>query len=128
MTRNVLLPWSLLALLVACGDPDSPPTGPAPESTIPPDPRDATEGRAVFERVCSECHAGSRDDAPVIGRPDTWADRSPLWQAVLYEHAETGYLDMPPRGGHPELTDQEVASAAEYMLNQTFPEPARDRP
>lgn len=125
------LPGCLILFLAGCGGAESPPaavpTGEPPPATVGPDPRDGESGRAVYERVCAECHDTGQGGAPVTGEPAGWSDRSPLWQAVLYEHAETGYLDMPAKGGHPELTEQQVEAAAEYMLNRTFAE-RRDDP
>jgi len=49
-----------------------------------------------------------------------------MWQAVLFNHAKAGYLDMPGKGGQPELTDESVEAATEYMLGLTFPELPKD--
>jgi cytochrome c5 len=57
--------------------------------------------------------------APLTGQPEYWAGRSRLWQAVLFRHAEQGYVKMPARGGDESLTDREVQAAAEYMLAVT---------
>jgi cytochrome c5 len=81
-------------------------------------------GQRAYERACARCHEQGLDGAPATGDSESWADRSSLWVAVLAEHARVGYLDMPSRGGEPDLTDQEVTAAAEYMLTLTHP----DRP
>ena len=83
-------------------------------------------GRVTYEQVCASCHDGSKDGAPAKGDRKSWNNRSPLWAAVLFEHAKTGYLDMPAKGGHPELTEKSVEAAGEYMLSETFPELLRD--
>lgn len=79
-------------------------------------------GQETYERSCASCHDQGVDGAPAIGDRDAWSDRSPLWSAVLLEHAKTGYLEMPARGGHPELTERAVEAAGEFMLGETFPE------
>jgi cytochrome c5 len=79
-------------------------------------------GRLAYERVCAPCHDTGPDGAPVKGVEQDWSDRSDLWQAVLIEHVEQGYLKMPARGGDTLLEDAEVAAAAEYMLGITYPE------
>lgn len=79
-------------------------------------------GKDSYQRGCANCHDEGVDGAPTIGDRDTWSARSPLWSAVLAGHAKNGYLNMPARGGHPELTDREVEAAMEYMLGETFPE------
>ena len=79
-------------------------------------------GKEIYDQVCSSCHDEGLHEAPAIGDQRAWSERSPLWSAVLFEHSKAGYLDMPAKGAHPELTDQEVDAASEYMLSVTFPE------
>ena len=83
-------------------------------------------GHETYVAVCAACHDEGKSAAPVIRQQDSWSDRSPLWSAVLFEHAKQGYLDMPARGGEPGLSDAEVEAAGEYMLSETFPELPRD--
>lgn len=83
-------------------------------------------GKDVYEWACAACHDNGDHGAPRIGDRDAWKDRSPLWSAVLLEHAKQGYLDMPARGGHPYLSDRAVTAAGEYLLGQTFPERPAD--
>lgn len=84
------------------------------------------EGQETYEAVCASCHDQGEGDAPAIGDKGAWSDRSGLWVAVLAGHANEGYLDMPEKGGHGELTEQSVTAAAEYMLHMTFPDLPRD--
>jgi cytochrome c5 len=79
-------------------------------------------GKKAYEQACASCHDEGLDGAPAIGDRETWSNRSPLWSAVLFEHSKTGYLKMPAKGDHEELTDQSVEAAGEYMLSVTFPE------
>jgi len=83
-------------------------------------------GRETYQQACASCHDTGKDGAPVTGNPGHWDERSTLWEAVLFEHAKTGYLEMPEKGGHSELTEESVDAAAEYMLGLTFPELPRD--
>lgn len=83
-------------------------------------------GEDVYQWACAACHATGEQGAPRIGDRDAWTDRSPLWSAVLLEHAKQGYLEMPAKGGHPYLGDRAVEAAGEYMLGVTFPEMPRD--
>jgi cytochrome c5 len=80
------------------------------------------DGQRVYEAVCAECHRSGTLGAPVVGDQSLWKPRSDLWEAVLFEHAERGWLAMPSRGGDQRLSDYEVEAAAEYMLSETFPE------
>lgn len=83
-------------------------------------------GKDVFDWACASCHASGEGNAPQLGDRENWSDRSPLWSAVLLEHAQDGYLEMPAKGGHPYLSDRAVQAAGEYMLGVTFPEKPRD--
>ena len=79
-------------------------------------------GKETYKSTCALCHDEGKEDAPKIGDRDAWSSRSQLWSAVLLEHAKDGYLEMPAKGGNPELTDRLVEAAGEYMLSVTFPE------
>jgi len=83
-------------------------------------------GRETYESVCASCHDTNKNGAPAKGDRDAWSGRSPLWSAVLLEHAKSGYLEMPCKGGQIEISDRAVEAAGEYMLMETFPELLRD--
>ncbi len=114
-----------LLLLSACS-PDGSETPSEAGSAAPPDnaqtERALLTGLQAYEKVCSTCHATGVNGAPAVGDQQAWSERSPLWEAVLFAHANEGYLGMPPKGGAPGLTEAEVNAAAEYMLMLTFPE------
>lgn len=119
MPKTVLAVLACAGVLAACA---APPSRPAPEEGAAPLRADVTEaGLAAYRRVCAECHETGAQGAPLTGRPEQWAGRSRLWEAVLFRHAEQGYLQMPARGGDDSLTDREVRAAAEYMLAMTQP-------
>lgn len=82
-------------------------------------------GKETYEAACASCHAEGTDDAPAIGDRAAWSTRSPLWSAILLEHAKDGFLGMPASGGQPALTERAVEAAGEYMLGETFPEMPR---
>jgi len=83
-------------------------------------------GQAAYELACASCHEEGVDGAPQTGDPEAWAGRSMLWEAVLFKHANEGYLDMPAKGGDPTLDEATVERAAEYMLTLTFPDVPKD--
>ena len=119
MLRTFLL-LAIAAMLAGCGQ-DAPP---ATSITIPPT-SDATvqvSGKQAYEQACASCHDEGVDGAPKTGDRDAWADRSWLWEAVLFEHAKSGYMTMPAKGGSESLDDATVSRAAEYMLTKTYPD------
>ena len=83
-------------------------------------------GKEAYEKVCADCHEEGKNGAPRTGDREAWDERSWLWEAVLFEHAKSGYGDMPAKGGDEELDDATVTKAAEYMLTLTYPETHRD--
>lgn len=131
MSYRLVLVVALFSL-VACSD-DRTESAPEPEArvggadTVPSwrDEHDAL-GRETYERACAPCHETGEGGAPVTGKREDWSGRSDLWQAVLFEHAKSGYLDMPGKGGQVELSDEAVEAASEYMLERTFPELPKD--
>jgi cytochrome c5 len=106
-------------LLASCAHNDG---DTAPSAEI--DPVALIDGEAAYAEHCAGCHETGMLGAPREGQPQEWQGRSNLWQAVLMEHAKTGYFDMPARGGKTQLPDEVVDAAAEYMLEHTF----RNRP
>ena len=81
-------------------------------------------GSEAYKLVCAACHETGKNGAPRMGDADAWSGRSSHWEAVLFEHAKSGFMEMPAKGGKIELSDRSVVAAAEYMLSITFP----DRP
>lgn len=113
----------LAVSLTACGAGDEAAPGRASTPPVASDgSRAASVGRATYVAVCAGCHASGQDGAPVMGDASSWTNRSPLWQAVLSEHAKAGYLEMPARGGEATLSDASVSAAVDYMLGRTFPD------
>ncbi len=86
----------------------------------------AINGESAYLEHCAGCHETGMLGAPREGEPADWESRSNLWQAVLMDHAKTGYFEMPARGGKANLPDEIVEAAAEYMLEQTFPDRPED--
>lgn len=86
----------------------------------------STNGEAVYNEHCAGCHETGMLGAPMAGDAADWGTRSKLWDAVLLDHAITGYLEMPAKGGRTNLPDDVVKAAAEYMLRMTFPDMLHD--
>ena len=79
------------------------------------------DGRRVYVSACAQCHDCGENGAPIIGKTKDWTDRSHLWEAVLFEHANQGFLRMPGKGGDQDLSEYDVDVAAEYLLNVSHP-------
>ena len=80
-------------------------------------------GEAVWKQNCEKCHgAGGLGDAPPIGDEAAWSARIDQGSDVLLRHALEGFTgsigEMPPRGGNPSLSDDQVRAALAYMVGQ----------
>ncbi|MCI0749197.1 MAG: c-type cytochrome [Nevskiales bacterium] len=96
---------------------------PPPAPSGPPLFADAhlSAGRDVWMKVCRGCHELGVADAPKLGDRTAWASRIAQGRPVLYRHALEGFFGprgtmMPPRGGNPDLRDDEVTAAVDYMV------------
>ena len=84
------------------------------------------EGKEAYENTCAGCHQTGVMKAPRTREQADWEGRSFLWDSVLVEHAEKGYLAMPPQGGDDGASRYDVRAAAEYMATITHPELPHD--
>jgi cytochrome c len=84
---------------------------------------DPNLGQDVYQQACATCHKGGLAGAPVVGDAGQWQARTAQGMDVLVEHAVNGYQGsagyMPPKGGQVQLTDDEVAAAVQYMVDNS---------
>ena len=80
----------------------------------------STKGKQVVERVCAACHKTGVQQAPRLGNYNDWKQRMPKGDKVLISHALQGFKAMPPKGGNPNLTEEEVTAAVHYMVEQVI--------
>lgn len=84
-------------------------------------------GKQVVEAVCAACHTTGALNAPKMGDQAAWAPLIKEGYEHLTQNAIKGIRQMPPKGGNPQLTDDEVARAVAFIANQSgasFKEPA----
>lgn len=79
------------------------------------------QGRSVWLNTCRACHGEGFADAPPVADRAAWAPRVAKGKPTLYKHALEGFFGpmssmMPPRGGNPKLSDEEVRLAVDYMV------------
>ncbi|WP_445156527.1 c-type cytochrome [Halomonas sp. E14] len=74
------------------------------------------DGEAIYNRACMACHMTGAAGAPIMGDAAAWAPRLEQDMETLYDHSINGFQAMPPKGGHMNLTDEEVKAAVDYML------------
>lgn len=78
------------------------------------------QGRVIWLQNCEGCHGYGIAGAPIPMEADAWAPRLKQARETLHQHAIDGFYGvddtvMPARGGNPNLTDDEVRLAVDYM-------------
>lgn len=74
------------------------------------------DGEAVYGGLCKTCHEAGVAGAPITGS-DQMADRlDEKGLETLVSNAINGLNAMPPRGGNPTLSDEQIRAAVEFML------------
>jgi cytochrome c5 len=76
----------------------------------------------VYDGLCVSCHGSGIPGIPQTGDVDAWAPRIAQGMDTLYKHALEGFtgesgMMMMPRGGNPDLTDDQVKSAVDYIVD-----------
>ncbi len=116
----------ILAFLQRANNPA--PVAPPQVSIVTPvalRPGDPQAGREVYDSICVACHAedgaGLVSGVPSFTRADGRLTQS---DEVLLRHIIDGYqspgspMAMPPRGGDPDLTDQDLRNALSFIRGQ----------
>ena len=91
------------------------PPPPAPAAAKPA----ATDGKAVYDKVCFACHAQSVAGAPRLGDKAAWAPRIQQGMDALVQSVTKGKGAMPPKAGNPALSDAELRAAVDFMVSQS---------
>lgn len=81
-------------------------------------PGAAVDGEQVYNSVCMVCHAAGVAGAPVTGSDDMQQRLAEKGLETLVYNAINGINAMPPRGGRPDLSDEQVQASVEFMLPQ----------
>ena len=80
------------------------------------------DGKKIYDAACFVCHANGVAGAPKLGDAANWQARINKGESVLYSNAINGYMGevgmMPPKGGRPDLSDDAVKAAVDYMVSQ----------
>ncbi|MBK8972213.1 MAG: cytochrome c5 family protein [Hahellaceae bacterium] len=81
------------------------------------------KGQQIWEGTCKVCHLNGIAGAPPMGNSVAWKPRIEKGEATLVSHALNGFTGnegtMPPRGGKPALTDEDVTLAVRYMIHNS---------
>ena len=82
-----------------------------------------TDGKEIFDHLCTSCHTSGVAGAPKVGDKAKWGPRIAEGLDTLIKHATDGYHGpdgnfMPPKGGNPALTDEQVKAAVTWIVDQ----------
>jgi cytochrome c5 len=91
-------------------------TAPTPVATV-------LSGPQVYNAACIVCHQPPGvGGAPPVGDVAAWAPRIAQGMDTLHQHALQGFQGtkgfMPPKGGRVDLSDAEIMSAVDYLVEQ----------
>lgn len=79
--------------------------------------------QAVYDQVCAVCHNAGLAGAPLTGDAAAWESRIAQGMAAMVANAINGFQGaagvMPAKGGNASLSDDEVAAAVEWMVEQS---------
>lgn len=83
-----------------------------------------TDGKTIYDNLCHSCHTAGVAGAPKLGDKADWASRIAQGMDTLVKHAIDGYTGpdgnvMPPKGGNPALTDEQVHNTVEWIVAQS---------
>jgi len=78
------------------------------------------DGKVIFDNLCTACHTNGVGMAPTLDHSH-WDKRIAQGKDTLYKHAIEGYTGpdggiMPPKGGNPALTEEQIHATVDWML------------
>ena len=78
------------------------------------------DGKVIFDNLCTACHTTGVGMAPTLDHSH-WDKRLAQGKDTLYKHAIEGYTGpdggiMPPKGGNPALTEEQIHATVDWML------------
>ncbi len=76
----------------------------------------AADGKAVYDKTCSVCHAAGVAGAPKLGDKAAWSARAGAGKDALAASVVKGKGAMPPKAGNASLSDADIKAAIDYML------------
>ncbi len=82
-----------------------------------------TDGKEIYDHLCTSCHTAGIAGAPKLGDKAKWGPRIKEGLDTLVKHAIDGYHGpdgnfMPPKGGNPALTDEQIKAAVTWIVDQ----------
>lgn len=126
-TWIVIVAAALALATVGCSKKEEAPPAPAPAEAPAPAPAPASEaekapagmGAEVYQANCASCHAEGVAGAPKTGDKEVWSGKIASGIDQMVQNTINGIGTMPAKGGNPNLSDEAVRAAVEYMIEQS---------
>ena len=128
MKRFALLLWGLVlvGLLVACGN--SAAANNDDEAAAPAISGDPVAGEQEYLNTCSSCHGPDAKGLPSLGKDLTTStffegmDEEMFMEFIKVgrstsDPANTTGVDMPPKGGNPALSDEDIVNIRAFIFS-----------
>lgn len=125
ITWLIALAAAMALMSAGCSKKEETPPSPAPAATPAPTTAPEAEkappviGAEVYQSSCAACHAEGVAGAPKTGDKEFWSAKIAAGPDLLVQNAINGIGTMPAKGGNPNLSDEEVRAAVEYMIEQS---------
>lgn len=78
----------------------------------------AEGGEKIYQQACKLCHDAGVAGSPMLGDKAAWAARMEQGRDKLVSNAILGIGVMPPKGGQSQLSNEEVTSAVDYLIQK----------
>lgn len=79
---------------------------------------DAHPGQSTYNEACISCHNPGISGAPRLGDADAWQPRAAKGRQALVASTVNGLNAMPAKGMCWQCSDEQLANAVDYMLEQ----------
>ena len=88
----------------------------APVAAAPAGPR---SGEDIYKTTCFGCHGTGAGGAPKFGDVAAWTARTGKGIDAVISNAINGFNGMPPRGTCGSCSDDDIAAAVNYMVDNS---------
>lgn len=76
-------------------------------------------GKEAYDKNCAVCHKTDAMGAPDVGNVKAWKKVLEKGMDKVLHNALNGTGAMPPKGGNPDLTEDEIKSIIDYMVTNS---------
>lgn len=109
--------------VVMAAAPASQPAAPASQPAAPAAAGGGQSGEQIYNTTCVACHSTGVAGAPKVGDKAVWEARLAQGLDAMVGSSVKGKGAMPPKGGNAGLSDDDIKSAVEFMLEKSGLQP-----